>query len=134
MSTAMVTLNCLIYKGKPALSRIFTVKIDPGEVVGELRASIWQERPALHATRDVDSLDLYIPKTTISTASKAEFNHVFEKLDLVTQDGRNSALEELNPTSEVEDYPYLKEAARTQLHIIVFFEAGGFPYLDYLFY
>ena len=130
----MVTLNCLIYGRKPALSRIFTVKIEPGEVVGELQTSIWKQMPSLHATRNVDSLDLYIPKTTISTASKAEFNHVFEKLDLVTQDGRNSALEELNPTSEVEDYPYLKEAARTQLHIIVFFEAGGFPYLDYLFY
>jgi Crinkler effector protein N-terminal domain len=126
MSTAMVTLNCLIYESKPALSRIFTVKIDPGEVVGELRTSIWQQMPSLHATRDIDSVDLYTPKSTISTASKTEFNYAFENLDLVTQDERNSSLEELNPTSYVGDYPCLKEAARKQLHIIVFFEVGRF--------
>ena len=127
MSTATVTLNCLVYESKPALSRIFTVKIDPGEVVGEIRTSIWQQMPSLHAThRDINSLDLYTPKSTISTASKTEFNYAFENLDLVTQDERNSSLEELNPTSYVGDYPCLKEAARKQLHIIVFFEVGRF--------
>ena len=68
--------------------------------------------------------DLYIPKTTISTASKTEFNHAFENLDLVTQDGRNSALEELNPTRKLEKYDGLSNPVDEVLHIVVFLAEG----------
>jgi Crinkler effector protein N-terminal domain len=129
MSTAMVTLNCLVYESKPALSRIFSVEVDPSETIGVLRKKIYEENPLSH-TR----LDLYTPKTPIPTTSKAEFDHVFADMNLRMKRRRNSAFEfeKLHPTSNVEDYPCLKEAAEERLHVIIFLAAGRYrSYLDY---
>jgi Crinkler effector protein N-terminal domain len=123
MSTSMVTVNCLEYGDGLDFSRMFSVKIDYGETIGELRTKIWDLNTSWRKYNSTH-IKLYIPKTPISMVSRAEFDKVFESLNLGMPDGRDSALEELNPIFDVEDYPSLKEAAKKQLHVIVFLPAG----------
>jgi Crinkler effector protein N-terminal domain len=120
----MVTLNCLVYESRPALSRIFPVEVDPSKTVGVLRKKIWEENAELRTNANSSRLDLYTPKTPISTASKEEFKHVFAGMNLRTPGGRNSALEELNPTRKLENYDGLFKPDEEVLHIIVFLSEG----------
>jgi len=124
LQPAMVTLNCLVYGDEPAFRRILTVKISPDEAIGELRQKIWKQNPEWQTALNPNRLTLYAPKTPIPTVSKEEFNRAFEKLNFGTPDGRDSVLDELNPTKDVEEYPGLKEAAKKRLHVIVFLPAG----------
>jgi Crinkler effector protein N-terminal domain len=123
MSTSIVTLNCLLYEDKPDLLHIFSVNIDPGETIIVLREKIWEIISKRHAVSRTE-LDLYAPKTPIPTASKAEFHDIFQKLNLKMPGRRDSVLEELNPTFDVEEYHSLKDAVKKRLHIIIFFAAG----------
>jgi hypothetical protein len=120
----MVTLNCLVHGDKPAFLRIFPVKVDSGETIGELREKIWKKKPAWDVTLSANSLDLYTPKTPISTASEEGFNDAFEKLNLGTPCGRDSVLDQLNPTSDVEDYDVLSNPVKKVLHVIAFRPTG----------
>jgi hypothetical protein len=120
MSTAMIALNCLEYRDKLDYSRIFSIKVDPSETIGFLREEIWKKR-SKWLNPDFTRIILYIPRTAVS---KAEFNDTFEGLNLGEPKDRNSALEELDPAFDVGDYPYLKEATKKMLHVIVFLSEG----------
>jgi hypothetical protein len=89
-----------------------------------LRKKIWKKKPAWHVTLDADSLDLYTPKTPISTASEEGFNDAFEKLNLGTPCGRDSVLDQLNPTKKLERYDELSNPVKQVLHVIAFRPAG----------
>ena len=122
----MVALNYLVYGLKPAFSRIIPVEIDPRKTVGSLQMKMVEENPEWRTNVSPARLDLYIPKTPITTSSKAEFNNAFNNLSLGMSDGRNSMLEELNPTQKLETYDELSNPAELFLHIIVFLTAGRF--------
>jgi hypothetical protein len=119
----MSTLNCVIYDKQPTWSSIFSVEVDPGETVIVLRKRIWEEHPEWKNLNPF-RLVLYTPKAPISASSETEFNDVLENLNLETLGGRKSALDKLNPTSDVGEYLMLREAARERLHVIVFLAAG----------
>jgi hypothetical protein len=99
--------------------------VDPGETIIALRKKIWEENPECHAVSHT-RLDLYTPIKPISTASKAEFKQVFVDMNLRMQSGRNSALEELNPTRKLERYDGLSNPVEEILHIIVFLALGRY--------
>jgi hypothetical protein len=117
-------LNCFVLGDDP--SRIFSVKILTTESVGALRDLIKDKNQHAFEHVDADALTLYTPKTSISTASKSEFNDALEKLNLGSPDERDLALDELNPTRKIEKYDKLSDPAEEVIHIIVFPPVGKY--------
>ncbi|KAF8518633.1 hypothetical protein BU17DRAFT_90687 [Hysterangium stoloniferum] len=110
-----VSLNCLVYGDKPALSHIFCVDTAPAEKISDLRYKIW-ESTEKHVS--AKNLVLYTPTTAISTADEASFEQKITQLDLNMPE-RKALYEQLNPTFKVSRYTALATPEEELLHILV---------------